>query len=368
MTKNSEHIDEIFKQGLGDIRMEPPADMFNAVNKEFIQGNDAFSSGAAKTVTKTALKSVKGLWIWGAAISVVAVTAVMTSIDRNDEPKPQYLEKAENISESKPTVPPIIEKQPEVVQEAPTEESNPGIHIEEDRDVIVPTDEVNSNTIHDELNVASQIVVNPILPSEPEKQVAKVKGEAEEIIRRKNKSCENRFQLETDESYNGTSQLSFAISGPLAQYKTWIHGDEQELFVGKKTRINRPFNVKKTTAVKIVVVARFMDNCRDTQTMVQIIKPSISESEIMLPTVFTPNGDGQNDSFYLKISEPKKFRLWIVNTRGELMFETEDVYEKWPGTRFGQPCEAGAYRVNYQLIYEDQPQEKVESYLLWLKR
>jgi hypothetical protein len=96
-------------------------------------------------------------------------------------------------------------------------------------------------------------------------------------------------------------------------------------FLGKDKKIERPCYVKKTAAINCEVRAHFTDNCRDTQFITEIIKPNISESEEVLPTVFTPNGDGQNDSFYIKIATPRNFHLWIVNTRGVVVFETKNI-------------------------------------------
>ena len=40
---------------------------------------------------------------------------------------------------------------------------------------------------------------------------------------------------------------------------------------------------------------------------------SLSINEIMIPTVFTPNGDGKNDVYYISIPEPKNFEMMVFD-------------------------------------------------------
>ncbi len=52
---------------------------------------------------------------------------------------------------------------------------------------------------------------------------------------------------------------------------------------------------------------------------------------VLVPNAFTPNGDGQNDKFYVRgSSEIQVFR--VFNRWGELVFETTDADQGWDGT------------------------------------
>lgn len=62
-----------------------------------------------------------------------------------------------------------------------------------------------------------------------------------------------------------------------------------------------------------------------------------------IPNVFTPNGDGINDLFFITASGLTEFNLIIVNRWGELMFETDDPNEGWDGTFNGNKCSEGVY-------------------------
>ncbi len=55
-----------------------------------------------------------------------------------------------------------------------------------------------------------------------------------------------------------------------------------------------------------------------------------------IPSAFTPNGDGINDSFGVKAEGIGLFKLQIFNRWGELVFESDDIYKFWDGTYQGE--------------------------------
>ncbi len=55
------------------------------------------------------------------------------------------------------------------------------------------------------------------------------------------------------------------------------------------------------------------------------------ESKLVVPTIFTPNGDGVNDNFYVKYDGIKTFQIWIYNRWGAKVFESTDVDFQWNG-------------------------------------
>ncbi|MCS6818506.1 MAG: PKD domain-containing protein, partial [Chitinophagales bacterium] len=65
----------------------------------------------------------------------------------------------------------------------------------------------------------------------------------------------------------------------------------------------------------------------------------IPMTRVLLPTGFSPNGDGINDIFrvtqFLNIKELKWFR--VFNRWGEMLFETKNLQEGWDGTFKGSP-------------------------------
>ena len=53
--------------------------------------------------------------------------------------------------------------------------------------------------------------------------------------------------------------------------------------------------------------------------------------EIFIPNIFSPNGDGQNDTLYVRSNCIKDFTFSIYNRWGEKVFETNDINEGWDG-------------------------------------
>jgi gliding motility-associated-like protein len=80
-----------------------------------------------------------------------------------------------------------------------------------------------------------------------------------------------------------------------------------------------------------------------------IVRDNCGE-EIAVPMAFTPNGDGTNDVFgpFIK-GNINHYKLLIYDRWGVLVFESEDVSEKWNGTYKGKDQMVGVY--DYLITY-----------------
>ncbi|PCH66170.1 MAG: hypothetical protein COC01_08795, partial [Bacteroidetes bacterium] len=63
--------------------------------------------------------------------------------------------------------------------------------------------------------------------------------------------------------------------------------------------------------------------------------------DIYIPTVFSPNGDDENDILYIR--GIKVFSMTIYDRWGEKLFETSDPAVGWDGTYKGKPMPSGVY-------------------------
>lgn len=70
---------------------------------------------------------------------------------------------------------------------------------------------------------------------------------------------------------------------------------------------------------------------------------SISVSDLQVPNVFTPNGDGMNDEFRVQYRSLLEFHCWVYNRWGKLVYEWTDPAQGWDGTINGRPAAEGAY-------------------------
>jgi gliding motility-associated-like protein len=86
--------------------------------------------------------------------------------------------------------------------------------------------------------------------------------------------------------------------------------------------------------------------CRDTAYLTIIVDSTQTE---IIPTGFTPNGDGKNDVFHVGGTKFQNLvEMRIFNRYGECVFQTRDKDQGWDGTYKGVPQDIGTY--NYTVI------------------
>lgn len=64
---------------------------------------------------------------------------------------------------------------------------------------------------------------------------------------------------------------------------------------------------------------------------------------LFIPNAFTPNGDGLNDTFGVSGEAIKEFHLKIFNRWGEVIYESNNVKDRWDGTYMGEKVPEGTY-------------------------
>lgn len=71
---------------------------------------------------------------------------------------------------------------------------------------------------------------------------------------------------------------------------------------------------------------------------------------VEVPNVFTPNGDGDNDVFELKVTNSDKVELIITNRWGNVMYNQTGAQPKWDGKVGSVPAEEGVYFYTYKVF------------------
>lgn len=66
-------------------------------------------------------------------------------------------------------------------------------------------------------------------------------------------------------------------------------------------------------------------------------------STLYIPNVFTPNGDGVNDIYFIPSNNIKTYNLKIFNRWGQLLFSTTDPLKGWDGSFGGRTISDGVY-------------------------
>lgn len=69
----------------------------------------------------------------------------------------------------------------------------------------------------------------------------------------------------------------------------------------------------------------------------------VSKTEVGIPNVFTPNGDGKNDEFKVWYSSVKEFNMIIVNRWGRTVYKSTDPNKGWDGRIGGSSAAPGVY-------------------------
>ena len=71
---------------------------------------------------------------------------------------------------------------------------------------------------------------------------------------------------------------------------------------------------------------------------------------LYVPNVFSPDGDGINDLFFVKGNGLDHITIEIYNRWGQMVFEAPHLNERWDGTFRGKECPMGTYV--YQLLLD----------------
>jgi gliding motility-associated-like protein len=79
------------------------------------------------------------------------------------------------------------------------------------------------------------------------------------------------------------------------------------------------------------------NSCTNTSVVTLTKRTECEDSQIFVPTAFSPNGDGKNDVLYARGSAINGITVFRVFDRwGNMMFETTDIKKGWDGTYQGK--------------------------------
>jgi gliding motility-associated-like protein len=181
-------------------------------------------------------------------------------------------------------------------------------------------------------------------------------------------NCRGRLSVECLEDVDGPWELSVFSNSGFAQYEVGCGLDLLTKQLGKQLRWKGKVNVKNSQWVTFWISAHFEDGCRDTVYLNRMVQPNPTNATWLIPTVFTPNHDGYNDSFYVQIPEPMEYEVLIVDNTGNHVFKSRNVFEKWGGNYREMPVPSGNYRLILKTRYAGEREPSTKSQVLVLKR
>lgn len=106
--------------------------------------------------------------------------------------------------------------------------------------------------------------------------------------------------------------------------------------------ISSPLATPEESVVYTLVVTD-ENGCVVERTVTIVVLTLCEEPFVFIPTGFTPNGDGKNDTFKVIGNNLDEVYLAVYNRWGELVFETRDPSAGWDGTYKGKRLPPDAY-------------------------
>jgi len=100
-------------------------------------------------------------------------------------------------------------------------------------------------------------------------------------------------------------------------------------------------NFPDSGSYELKLICTNSTGCADTS--VKIIKVKSDKLSIIVPNVFSPNGDNFNDLFKVKHNAVKTFNAQIFNRWGKSLYLWNDVENGWDGTLNGEKITDGTY-------------------------
>ncbi|MEX0966941.1 MAG: PKD domain-containing protein [Bacteroidia bacterium] len=88
---------------------------------------------------------------------------------------------------------------------------------------------------------------------------------------------------------------------------------------------------------------------------------------VWVPTAFSPNGDGYNDTFSATAIGIHSFKMEIYTRWGEQVFSSGDLNQSWDGSINGKPAQAGVYLYKLRVFGSDNKYTESEGTLLLVK-
>jgi gliding motility-associated-like protein len=140
-------------------------------------------------------------------------------------------------------------------------------------------------------------------------------------------------------------QVNFTNTSQDADNYLWVFGNGETLPVADESGQSASYENPGTYTVYLIADNNY---CTDTSALTVLVIP-YPDPVINIPNVFTPNGDGANDVFFISATNVSSVRVTIVNRWGNLMNSYEDINGKWDGTVSGNEASEGVYFFTYTI-------------------
>ena len=156
-------------------------------------------------------------------------------------------------------------------------------------------------------------------------------------------------ETETRNDFSGQAPLSVSFRAnpqdmegldPTYEWHFRMEGEGKDMMV--RYEENTDYTFTKAGKTYVTLYANLGNEERDSSR----ICVTISESKLLMPNAFTPNGDTHNDVYKAKEYQSiVEFHAYIFNRWGQKLYEWTNPAEGWDGNYNGSPVKEGVYFV-----------------------
>ena len=156
-------------------------------------------------------------------------------------------------------------------------------------------------------------------------------------------------ETETRNDFSGQAPLSVSFRAnpqdmegldPTYEWHFRMEGEGKDMMM--RYEENTDYTFTKAGKTYVTLYANLGNEERDSSR----ICVTISESKLLMPNAFTPNGDTHNDVYKAKEYQSiVEFHAYIFNRWGQKLFEWTNPAEGWDGNYNGSPVKEGVYFV-----------------------
>ena len=136
-------------------------------------------------------------------------------------------------------------------------------------------------------------------------------------------------------------------TGPVNSQYTWAFGDNSQ---ATGDTITHTYAQPGSYPVTLTAIELGCGLTTSLTLPVEVLTPPFEVATAPLPNIFSPNGDGKNDTFFPIEYAGDQVTLTVWNRFGQQIYATTGDYRPWNGTMDGDPVADGVYFI--QLEYD----------------
>ena len=156
-------------------------------------------------------------------------------------------------------------------------------------------------------------------------------------------------EVETRNDFNGQAPLSvsfransYNIDGLSPTYEWHFRMEDESKDMMVRYEETTDYTFTKAGKTQVTLYMNIGDGARDSS----VINVTISESKLVMPNAFSPNGDQWNEEYKpLEYQSLVEFHAYIFNRWGQKLYDWTNPAKGWDGTYNGKPVKEGVYFV-----------------------